>query len=80
MQLDIVLGATYATTSAVPLPSGMPPIAWVPTTGHYLQGIAGFKDLTMTRYGADFVRFNKIGVAYNIVKLKYRAVGSLVRT
>ena len=78
--IDIVLGTTYSTTSAVSLPGGMPPISYVPTTGHYLQGLAGFKELTLSRNGTNFVRFNKIGVKYNIVKLKYRATGELVRT
>lgn len=78
--IDIVLGTTYATTSAISLPDGMPPIAYVPTTGHYLQGLAGFKALSKSDYGSDHVHFNKIGVKYNIVKLKYRATGELVRT
>lgn len=78
--IDIVLGATYGSTAPILLPGGMPPIAWVPTTGCYLQGIAGFKDLTLTARTASSASFNKIGVAYNIVKLKYRATGELVRT
>lgn len=78
--IDIVLTTTYSTTSAIQLPGGMPPIAFVPTSSHFLQGIAGFKDLLMTRYSASMVRFNKIGVKYNVVKVKYRAVGEVVRT
>lgn len=78
--IDITLGTTYATTAAIALPGGMPPIAYVPTTGHYLQGVGGFKDMTLVAYAADHVHFDKAAVAYNVVKLKYRSVGELVRT
>jgi hypothetical protein len=77
--VDIVLDTTYASTS-IQLPSGLPPIAFVPTTTHYLQGIGGFKDLQVRDYGTNWIKINKTGVAYNIVKLKYRRVGELVRT
>lgn len=78
--IDIVLATTYSTTSAIYIPSGMPPIAYVPPTTQYLQGIGGFKDLLVSGYSSDHVHFNKIGVKYNVVKLRYRAVGEIVRT
>lgn len=81
--IDIVLGTTYATTSPISLPAGMPLIGYVEasTTGvHFLQGAGVIADMQVLDYGEDHIHINVQAVQNNIVKLKYRAVGEFVRT
>lgn len=81
--IDIVLETTYATTSPISLPDGMPLIGYAQTATtsvHYLQGAGVIMDMQLTDYGEDHIHINVQAVKHNIVKLRYRAVGELVRT
>jgi len=81
--IDIVLDTTYATTAQIDLPDGMPPIAYVETAAtavHFLQGVGAIADMQVSDYAADHIHINVQGVLHNIVKLRYRSVGELVRT
>lgn len=78
--IDIMIDTTWtASTSIIPLPDGMPDIAFVPTT-QYLIGIDQIKEAEVLRNDADGVQINLQAVKYNILHLRYRAVGELVRT
>lgn len=81
--IDIVLDTTYATTSPISLPAGMALIGYAETgttSVHYLQGAGVIANMQVTDYGADHIHINRQAVKHNIVKLRYRAVGTLVRT
>jgi len=78
--VDIMLDTTWtASTSIIPLPDGMADIADVPTT-QYLIGIDQVQEVHVVRNDADGVQLGQLGVKYNILQLRYRAVGELVRT
>lgn len=81
MQLvDIMLETTWAaSTSIIPIPSGFPDISTVPTT-QYLIGTNEVKEVSVRRNDADGVQINYQGVKYNVLRLRYLAVGELVRT
>lgn len=78
-QIDIVATTAYLTAASLHLPDGALPIAYVPTT-QYIQGIDGLVATTVTTYDATTVSLNHAIGKYNVVKLKYLAVGGLVRT
>ena len=78
-QIDIVATTAYLAAATLHLPSGAPPIAYVPTT-QYIQGIDGLVATTVTTYDATTVSLNHALAKYNVVKLRYRKVGQLVRT
>ena len=81
--IDIVLETTYATTSPISLPGGMPLIGYVETAStsvHYLQGAGVITNMQVTDYGEDHIHINIQAVKHNIVKLQYRGIGELVRT
>lgn len=75
----IITGTTYATTAYIPLPTGFPPIAFIPTT-QYIQGGGGLLEAQIKDNTTSTVQINRIAVTYNVLKLRYRAVGDLVRT
>lgn len=78
--VDIMLDTTWtASTSIIPLPDGYADIADVPTT-QYLIGTDQVKEVNVRRHDDDGVQINYQGVKYNILRLRYRAVGELVRT
>ncbi|MBC8521044.1 MAG: hypothetical protein H8D26_03510 [Methanomicrobia archaeon] len=77
--IDIVATTAYATAATLHLPAGALPIAYVPTT-QYIQGIDGLVATTVTTYDATTVSLNHAIGKYNVVKLRYLAVGQLVRT
>jgi len=78
--VDILLDTTWAaSTSIIPLPGGSPDIAFVPTT-QYLIGTDQMMEVEVRRNDVDGVQINYQGVQYNILRLRYRAVGELVRT
>ena len=79
IQCDIIIETTWAaSTSIIPLPTGFPHIAVIPTT-QYLQGADGLLEVKIRRYDPDGVQINRQAVKYNVLKLHYRAVGELVR-
>lgn len=78
--VDIILGTTWtASTSIIPLPDGSPDISFVPTT-QYLIGTDRIFEVNVRRNDDDGVQINYQGVKYNILRLRYLAVGELVRT
>ena len=80
IQCDVVItGTTYATTAYIPLPAGFPPIAYMPTT-QFIQGGGGLLQANAKANTTTTVQINRTAVKYNVLKLRYRAVGEIVRT
>ena len=78
--VDIMLDTTWtASTSIIPLPDGYADIAFVPTT-QYLIGTDAIQEVNVLRNDDDGVQINYQGVKYNVLRLRYRAVGELCRT
>lgn len=78
--IDIMLDTTWtASTSIIPLPDGMPDIAFAPTT-QFLIGTDQIREVSIRRNDSDGVQINYQGVKYNVLRLRYRGVGELVRT
>lgn len=78
--IDIMLDTTWAaSTSIIPLPGGMPDIAFMPTT-QYLIGTDQIREVSVRRNDSDGVQINYQGLQYNVLRLRYRAVGELTRT
>lgn len=76
--MDIVIETTWAAaTSYIPIPTGLD-IASIPTT-QYLQGGGGLLEADVLKYKAGGVQINKAAVKYNVLKLEYAVVGTLVR-
>lgn len=77
--IDIVLQTTWtASTSYIPLPSKEMDIAYVPTT-LYIEGGGNVQEVLMRKYTTSGVQIDTQGVKHNLLKLRYRAVGELVR-
>ena len=76
--MEILVGTTYSTTSYIPLPDGAPIISYVPTT-QLLIGMDIIEEVDVKKYTASGVMIDKLAVKYNRLKLRYLAVGSLVR-
>lgn len=78
--IDIMIATTWdASTSYIPLPTGCADIASVPTT-QYLQGVDQIREVTIRNNTATGIQLTYQAVKYNVLKLKYVAVGDLVRT
>lgn len=78
-EADIIIATTWdASTSYIPIASNEIPIADVPTT-QYLQGGGGLLKVSVRKSKANGVQINKQAVKYNVLKLRYRALGDLVR-
>lgn len=78
--VDIVIETTWAaSTSYIPLPDGFAPIDWAPTT-LWLQGADGIIQANKRNTKSTGVQINYQAVKYNVLKLRYMAVGELVRT
>lgn len=77
---DIVIETTWAaSTSVIPLPNDAPLIGQCPTT-QYLEGSDGVLEANVRRYESNGVQINLQAVKYNVLKLRYVAVGELRRT
>lgn len=78
MNIDIVIETTWAaSTSYIPVPTGLD-VAHIATT-QYLQGGGGLLEADVRKYKARGVQINKAAVKYNLLKLEYAQVGTLVR-
>lgn len=84
--IDATIGTTVASTTVggdtgmIALPGDCPLIGYVPATTMYLQGVNSIAEVVVTKYTTRSVRINKLSVKYNVLKLHYSEVGSVVRT
>ena len=82
--IDIIVGTTVATTTVgsdpgmITLPSHFGHIASVATTA-YLEGGGQLLETHVKKYTTNAVRVNRQMVKYNILKLRYSEVGTLLR-
>jgi len=84
VQIDIIVGTTYATTTGtgqtyIPLPDGAPDIAAIGTT-QYLFGVDRGQAVNVKAWKARGVTINKKAVKLNRLTLIYQAVGELSRS
>lgn len=78
-EIEILIGTTYSTTSYIPLPDDVPLISYVPTT-QLLIGMDIIEEVDVKNYTTTGVMIDKLAVKYNRLRLRYAAVGALVRT
>lgn len=84
--IDATIGTTVASTTVggdtgmISLPGDCSLVGYVPATTMYLQGGNSIAEVVVTKYTTRSVRINKLSVKYNVLKLHYTGVGSVVRT
>lgn len=82
---DIYVATTYATTTGIlqtyiPLPAGLPDINYAPTTQYLLGGILASQPVQVKAYKARGVTINTVARRGVTLRLRFLAVGELVRT
>ena len=82
--VDVVIGTTVATTTVgadsgmISLPADYPDIGFEPTT-MYLQGVNSISEVRAKKYTTNSIRINKKAVKYNVLKLRYAELGTIVK-
>lgn len=82
--VDVVIGTTVATTTVgsdsgmISLPADCSNIGFEPTT-MYLQGVNSISEVRAKKYTPNSIRINKKAVKYNVLKLRYAELGTIVK-